>query len=413
MSRSLSPPPPYPSDRLSGPGGGGVSIPGLLSFVTLFLTVPFAVQASPEITLRNDEAAAQALLGQHRFSLQWISTQKFGVATITDDGGVFRIKGHQTDQGSGEVSKARSVMTIEGVIASIGRSSFEFEGEIMIRLGYGPGREPCKRTGKFVFGYRQANSRSWRLEDRLNPCIDHVDYVDIYVDRDWRPDLPRPGTPTEAELWGIGLVTNDPAPDVMPGLAVFPDLPLPLYDQPRGRKIGITSRAPNQWDILIQRGPSEPISALPNDSKEVGYESRALVVFARESGYLDVFRHSVGEGLWIKEEDLASERFLFLSWLDFLAGKSDGSLYPRRPLAINLRTGPQASSTKIATLNGELFNITPSGRKQGMWLEVEVVRYDVHPCTDGNGRVAERWRGWVKAVDDEGYPNLWYPTRGC
>ena len=61
-----------------------------------------------------------------------------------------------------------------------------------------------------------------------------------------------------------------PASDVMPGLAIFPDSPLPLYDQPLGGKIGIASRAPNQWDILIQRGPSEPISALPNDSKEVG-----------------------------------------------------------------------------------------------------------------------------------------------
>jgi hypothetical protein len=78
-----------------------------------------------------------------------------------------------------------------------------------------------------------------------------------------------------------------------------------------------------------------------------------------------------------------------------------------------MSTGFRPTYPRITTLRGEMVDIKPTGGRQELWLEVEVVRYDIHPCVDGKGRVGEQWRGWLKAVDNQGYPNLWYSTRGC
>ena len=285
----------------------------------------------------------------------------------------------------------------------------------MIRLGRGgEARDPCVRKGNLTFQYREGKNRSWRLTQQQNPCVDHVDYVDIYVDRDWRPAIAKPRPPTQAELWGIGMITNEPDPSALPGMVIFPDSQVPLYDQPGGKQMATVSKATDQWNLLIQKAGSQTSTqADPDDLREVGYESGAVIVFEQKDGHVKVLPHSTGQGGWMKTEELAQHRFGFLSWIDFLNDKSDGGLFPRESMAINLREGSGATHRKIATLRGEMIDITPTGHKNGLWLEVEVTRYDVHFCTDGQGHVAERGLGWLKAVDDQGYPNLWYHTRGC
>ena len=219
---------------------------------------------------------------------------------------------------------------------------------------------------------------------------------------------------TQAELWGIGMITNEPDPTAPPGVVIFPDSQVPLYEQPGGNQIALVSKATDQWRLLIQKtGSQASTEANPDDLREVGYESGAGTVFEEKGGYLKVLPRSTEQGAWMKTEELAQHGSGFLSWIDFLNGKSDGGLFPRESMAINLRQGPEATQLKSATLKGELIDITPTGQKNGLWLEVEVIRYDVHVCTDGQGHIAERWRGWLKAVDDQGYPNLWYHTRGC
>jgi hypothetical protein len=64
-------------------------------------------------------------------------------------------------------------------------------------------------------------------------------------------------------------------------------------------------------------------------------------------------------------------------------------------------------------MRGNLYALTPTGQRSGSWLEVDVIHYAQHPCTGNQARVVQRWRGWVKAADDAGFPNLWYATRGC
>ena len=387
-----------------------------IKFIVLswLLACSWVAHTASHKSVIRDATAAEALLGQHRFSLQWISRQTFGEVTITDDKGVLRLRGHQTDHGVGNVLKARSAMTIDGMVTLIDTTSFQFQGTLIIRLGYGPVKEPCVRRGTFTFAYREGKSRSWRLLEKQNPCVDHIDYVDIYVDRQWRPAIARPREPTEAERWGIGLITTEPNLSDGPGLAIFPAMPIPLYARPHGRQVSQAYRAKDQWNIVIEQvGAGAITRAHSDDLREVGYESGAVIVFAVQDEFLKVFNRSANQGVWIHTQDLAPYGFRFVSWLDFLRGKSDGGLFPRSSMGLNLRSGPGPMHARLATLRGDLIDITPTGQKQGLWLEVRTVRYDIHPCADGKGHIIERWHGWLKAVDEKGFPNLWYATRGC
>ena len=46
-------------------------------------------------TIVSDAGAKKMLLGKHLFSLQWISWDYFGAATVTDKKGVLYLKGEQ------------------------------------------------------------------------------------------------------------------------------------------------------------------------------------------------------------------------------------------------------------------------------------------------------------------------------
>src|ERR1051325_4950056 len=63
----------------------------------------------------NDRAAKQMLLGVHRFSLQWISWDYFGKATVTEKNGALFIKGEQRGRGKSD----GDYVTMDGVITRV------------------------------------------------------------------------------------------------------------------------------------------------------------------------------------------------------------------------------------------------------------------------------------------------------
>ena len=124
-------------------------------------------------TVINDTKAKKMLLGKHRFSLQWISWDYFGTATVTDKKGVLYLKGEQKRRGGNDY------LTIDGVITSIDEKEFKFNGTIVTKVSHINGGEPCTRTEEMTFAITK-NRRYWRLQDMRNPCDDVLDYVDIF-----------------------------------------------------------------------------------------------------------------------------------------------------------------------------------------------------------------------------------------
>jgi hypothetical protein len=120
------------------------------------------------------EATRQLLLGNHLFTLQWISWQQFGKATVTDEGGVLTLQGEQRKSGD--------YVTVQGAITEILPNGFRFQGKVTTRVSYINQGKPCVRDGNFTF-LASGTRKFWRMREINNPCDEAADYVDVYFKR--------------------------------------------------------------------------------------------------------------------------------------------------------------------------------------------------------------------------------------
>jgi hypothetical protein len=124
-------------------------------------------------TVVNDKAAGALLLGTHPLSLQWVTFDKTkGSVTVTDSGGVYRVKGEQKGKGTDS-------LLIEGEVVSVNAKDFTFKGRIVTRVSYIAGGKACVREGTFLFRISGAR-QFWRMREQANPCEEVADYVDIF-----------------------------------------------------------------------------------------------------------------------------------------------------------------------------------------------------------------------------------------
>lgn len=144
--------------------------------ITLIAVLAFGICASAQDkTDINDAAAARMLLGRHMLSLQWVSWDYFGLATVTNDRGIYSLKGKQRGRG-----ESRSdFVTIDGIVTSIDEKGFAFTGKIVTQVSHINSGQPCVRDGEFTFKIT-GKRRYWRLQQMDNPCDPVTDYVDIY-----------------------------------------------------------------------------------------------------------------------------------------------------------------------------------------------------------------------------------------
>ncbi len=146
-----------------------------IALVFCFLAMAAPLVLAQERTVVRDRKAKQMLMGRHMMSLQWISWDYFGTATVTERGGVMYVKGRQDGRGE---SKGDFV-TIDGVVTEVDAKQFTFDGTVITKISHINGGEECERKG--ILNFRITGTRKyWRLQQMDNPCDEATDYVDIY-----------------------------------------------------------------------------------------------------------------------------------------------------------------------------------------------------------------------------------------
>lgn len=122
-----------------------------------------------------DRRTYEALLGDHLFSLQWISWDYFGKATVTEgQSGLLSIKGEQRERGGD------GYLRIDGVIEKVESNGFIFNGKITTKVSGNNNGNPCVREGRYTFRSYEGR-RYWRMQEGESPCDGVWDYVDVYM----------------------------------------------------------------------------------------------------------------------------------------------------------------------------------------------------------------------------------------
>lgn len=119
-------------------------------------------------------AAESSLLGRHMFSLQWVSWERFGSATVRRGANGLEINAYQSLDGN--------FVKLDGLIEIIDRRHFYFTGTVITRVSYINNGQACERSGTFLFQAKDAR-RYWRMQPIANPCDSGADYIDIFFKR--------------------------------------------------------------------------------------------------------------------------------------------------------------------------------------------------------------------------------------
>ncbi len=138
--------------------------------LSILLIVAFAFPLEAQT---KDKTAKAKLLGKHKLSLQWISWDYFGTATVTEKNGTLSLKGEQKSR------KDTDFVKVDGTITAIEAKSFTFTGTIITQVSYINGGKPCLREGEMTFAIT-GKRKYWRLQQMQSPCGTETDYVDIY-----------------------------------------------------------------------------------------------------------------------------------------------------------------------------------------------------------------------------------------
>jgi hypothetical protein len=211
---------------------------------------------------------------------------------------------------------------------------------------------------------------------------------------------------------GVGFVRIPPAPDGPPGAAAADTIP--ILAEPHAAAPLVARAFHREWQLEIEAARPGLVSG----ALETGYEETALPVLETGAGgqWLQVSYafDSAGTAVtgWVDGTHSAVETVTWTSWLAngaFFFLEADSIAFYEEP------EGPVLTLALVPGLGTQRFDYTLYDiRTRGAWMQVRVASpsdYCVDDATSGGSGVATN--AWIRFLDEEGRPRIWYHTRGC
>lgn len=217
-----------------------------------------------------------------------------------------------------------------------------------------------------------------------------------------------------AENWGNGLYLLSNNSEI------------PVYKDEKGTPFGKLSKDNNYFRFWDKNGSRRSLQY--GDIEYIGHYSMSFIKVrgSKESKYLQIFWNSFEDGLFIKKTDLTRIKARFFSYKELLYNEeipieieeyrnwaSIGVNLNRN--CLNLRKGPSTDDGVISCVKsnkekgGEFSHFSILETKKD-WAKVEVVTYVMSDNAESECDYAEHSKqvGWIKAIDNNGFPNIWY-----
>ena len=154
------------------------------------------------------------------------------------------------------------------------------------------------------------------------------------------------------------------------------------------------------------------------------YSVAFLKVYESEGDYIKVLCKSFDSGLYIRKSEL-NQKMVFFTYYELLFSETlPAQIKKNQSVALginlnnnclNLRQEPNINGKKIRCILGN--DINPKGfsdirilNHKGNWAYVEVIFCEWNDIGDEDdcGIEVNREIGWLKAIDENGFPNIWY-----
>lgn len=211
------------------------------------------------------------------------------------------------------------------------------------------------------------------------------------------------------------------------GLYLFPNnSEITVYKDKFGGKFGKLSKINNYFKFNDVQNKRKNIKA--GDIEYIGHYAMSFlkVKGSSESNYIQVFWNTFGDKLYVKKTDLVKQKAKFYTYKELLYNKNISiDIEEYRNWAslgvnlngncLNLRKGPSTSNPIIRCISdnkisGREFSHFSILETKKSWAKVEVVTYIMTDSAQSECDYSEHRKetGWIKVMDDNGFPNIWY-----
>ena len=218
--------------------------------------------------------------------------------------------------------------------------------------------------------------------------------------------------------WGAGIVKDTSG--YKAGVINFPKQEIILYNE-EGKAVGIifpdsiTSKEPDSFWWLRARLNSDTTlySVTREDFIEVTYEGVCLKYYERKQQFIRVLQNIFSNApIYLKISDIENLGYEILDWREFIgSSKRSWWRFDHLSSALVLRKAPSIISEAVLSFGGTLFVIKIIGPWKGSWVYIEIAHYSKYDMVPSESDLLHRYRGWIKALDDKGFPNIWFFTR--
>lgn len=150
---------------------------------------------------------------------------------------------------------------------------------------------------------------------------------------------------------------------------------------------------------------------IPNNALiQIGYEIDGLVVKKETDGFLKIMYTEGDLIAWVSLVEIKKAGFIYYPWKQFMV--SSGQTFFTTNYGMNVRQKPSINEPVVIMVKGDQFEIELTGKTKGLWAEVVIKEFDSVYC-EAPHQLINTFLGWMKILDDEGYPNVWFYPRGC
>jgi hypothetical protein len=170
--------------------------------------------------------------------------------------------------------------------------------------------------------------------------------------------------------------------------------------------------------VIVIGGPGSILFERADILHAEHYGNVFLKVFETKGTACKVLVNTINGGLWIDFRELKSKGMAFHTYASILFNSNSGTLGVNLfKSCLNLRAGPSKDSKLIKCIsrnvNDNAFHKIKIQHHKDDWAFIVVQECVADPNNEDFGegcgyKVQNEIRGWVKAIDDKGYPNLWF-----
>lgn len=209
------------------------------------------------------------------------------------------------------------------------------------------------------------------------------------------------------DLWGQGILSR--IKYNFAEMINLPDSSLNIYKKPNGQKFGELQRNSHEqayYNVYLSFTTNrKDIKVDIRDLIEINYEGTCLKYYDKQDGYVQCLINNYVGGIWIKIEELEKLGFKPTDWLTFLTG-IEKCFFPLKATTMALYNADGLCIDSL-TRGEHVIKLTKESKNEYQ----QVVLERPNECGGCSGN--QIGSGYIKAIDDNGHPRIWYYTRGC